>query len=145
MLTSDTIIARLRDKVAGLGEVAGAIELAALLEAKPQPRPKPIAHVVPAGLRGGAPLGATGAFVQPIDVTFAVFVTFATANDPKGAKAQTVVDVLLVDVINAICGWAPGNTVGVFRLLGAGPRKVIPGVVVYAIEFAIQDQLRILP
>jgi hypothetical protein len=143
MLTSDIIIARLRDKVPGLGEVSGAIELAALLEAKPQPRPKPIAHVVPAGLRGGTPRDVTGGFIQAIDVSFAVFVTFATVNDPKGAKAQAVVDVLLVEIIAAICGWAPLRTTGVFRLLGAGPRQVKPGLVVYAIEFAIQDQLRI--
>ena len=143
MITSDQIITRLRQTVPVLGEIAGAIELAALLDSKPQPRPKPMAHVVPMGLRGGAADAASGVFRQQVDVMFAVFVTIASVNDPKGARAISTVDGLLADIIDALAGWGPADAPGVLRLVRSAPQQFAPGALVYAVEFAIQDQLRI--
>lgn len=145
MIAAQDIITRLTALAPALGEVAGAIELAALMEARPQPRPKPIAHVVPLGLRGSAEQSSAGLYTQMVDVQFAVFVTFSAANDPTGARAIPAIDTVLAEIIAALCGWGPDTAVGVMRLTRAAPVRVAPGVLVYAVEFAIQDQLRITP
>ena len=144
MVPSADIIARLKAMVPSLGAVEGAVELSALMAAKPQARPKPMAHVVPTGLRATGGEASAGAFTQMVDQVFAVFLTLSTVNDPTGAKAQASLDALILEVILALAGWGPEAAVGVFRLLRAAPLKIEAGVIVYTIEFAISDQLRIL-
>ena len=48
-------------------------------------------------------------------------------------------------MIEAICGWAPDGMVGVFRLSRGGIVSFTGGTLVYQIEFAVGDQLRIEP
>jgi hypothetical protein len=143
MLAMQEIIERLQALVPELGKVGGAIELAALLASKPQPRAKPLAHVMPMGLKGGALQNGTGDFTQDIDVAFTVFLTFSAVADPRGQKVAVDVHALQTSVLEALCGWGPEDAVGVVRLLHAAPIDLRPGALVYAIEFAIQDQLRI--
>lgn len=143
MLAMQDIIDRLKTEVPALGAIEGAIELAALLGSKPQAHAKPRAHVVPMGLKGGALQSGTGDFTQDIDVAFTVFLTFSAVADPRGQKAAVDVHALQTLVLAALCGWAPEDAVGVVRLLRAAPIDLRPGVLVYAIEFAVQDQLRI--
>ena len=143
MLAMQDIIERLKAEVPALGAIEGAIELAALLDSKPQPHAKPRAHVVPMGLKGGALQNGTGDFTQDIDVAFTVFLTFSAVADRRGQKAAVDVHALQILVLAALCGWAPEDAVGVVRLLRAAPIDLRPGVLVYAIEFAVQDQLRI--
>lgn len=144
MVPSAVIIARLRAMAPSLGDVQGAVELSALLAAKPQARAKPLAHVVPTGLRATGGDAAAGAFVQATEQVFTVFVTLTTVNDPKGTRAQDSLDALILEVITALAGWGPTGAVGVLRLMRAAPLKLEPGVIIYTIEFAITDQLRIL-
>ena len=144
MVPSSVIIARLKAMAPSLGEVEGAVELSALMASKPQVRPKPIAHVVPTGLRAQGGEAAAGAFTQMLDQVFAVFLTLTTVNDPKGTKAQGTLDALILEVIEALAGWGPDTATGVLRLVRAAPVNIAPGVIVYTIEFAISDQLRIL-
>ena len=143
MLAMQDIIDRLKAEVPALGAIEGAIELAALLDSKPQAHAKPRAHVVPMGLKGGALQNGTGDFSQDIDVAFTVFLTFSAVADRRGQKAAVDVHALQTLVLAALCGWAPEEAVGVVRLLRAAPIDLRPGVLVYAIEFAVQDQLRI--
>ncbi|MGV8949690.1 MAG: phage tail terminator protein [Cypionkella sp.] len=143
MLAMKEIIERLQALVPELGKVEGAIELAALMASKPQAHAKPRAHVVPMGLKGGALDNGTGDFTQAIDVAFTVFLTFSAVADPRGQKAAVDVHALQTSVLEALCGWGPEDAVGVVRLLRAAPIDLRPGALVYAIEFAIQDQLRI--
>jgi hypothetical protein len=143
MLAMKEIIERLQAGVPELGKVEGAIELAALMASKPQAHAKPRAHVVPMGLKGGALENGTGDFTQDIDVAFTVFLTFSAVADPRGQKAAVDVHALQTSVLEALCGWGPEDAVGVVRLVRAAPIDLRPGALVYAIEFAIQDQLRI--
>ena len=146
MIEAATLIARLKSTMPELGSVEGAAELAALMAAPPQVWSKPRANVVPLGVRGGAPQDIAGAFVQPIEVSFAVFLTVAAHGDRKGSKALDNVSALQNAVITALCGWVPegSTTGGDIRLARGYLAELKPGVVVYALEFSVPDQIRIL-
>jgi hypothetical protein len=144
MLAMQDIIDRLRDAMPELGSVEGAAELAALLASKPQVQSKPRAHVVPMGLRGGKLQAAASSFTQDVDISFSVFLTIPATGDRQGARAALAVDDLINGVLIALCGWGPDDVAGVVRLTRAAPLDLKPGVFVYAIEFAIEDQLRIV-
>lgn len=147
MIEAGTIITRLKSTLPELGSVEGAAELAALMAAPAQVWAKPRAHVVPLGVRGGAVQDFAGAFVQGIEFSFAVFLTFAAHGDRKGAKALDDVSATQNAVIATLCGWVPpGSTSsGDVRLSRGYLAELKPGVVVYALEFSVPDQLRILP
>lgn len=146
MLEAATIIARLKDNVADLGSVEGAAELAALLASPAQVYARPRAHVVPMGIRGGPVQDVACAFVQAIDVQFAVYVSFAAHGDRKGAKGLEDVSTTQNAIIAALCGWVPAGltTHGEIRLGRAYLAELKPGLIVYALEFAVSDQLRIM-
>lgn len=144
MMRSADIIARLKAMAPSLGSVEGAVELSALMAAKPQAKTKPIAHVVPTGIRAQGGEVSAGVFTQMANHVFTVFLTLTTVNDPKGTKAQGALDELIEEVISALAGWGPEHASGVLSLQRAAPLNIQPGVIVYTIEFAIPDQLRIL-
>ena len=146
MIEAATIITRLKSAVPELGSVEGAMELAALMAAAPQVWAKPRAHVVPRGIRGGAVQDFAGGFVQGIEWTFAVFLTFASHGDRKGAKALDDVSAVQNAVIAALCGWAPAGSAigGEMRLASAYLAELKPGAVVYVLEFSVPDQVRML-
>jgi hypothetical protein len=139
------VIARLKDMVPELRSVEGAAELAALMASKPQPTAGIAAHVILTGLRGAAADAAA-----EIEETLAVILTISAPGDRKGARAGDQLGAVVTSVILALAGWAPASswepdseTVGVFRLARAAVQRMEPGIIVYAIEFAITDQLRI--
>ncbi len=144
-MTPEPIIARLEETVGALSRVAGAADLAALLQAPPQAASGAQAHVVLTGLFGGAVETGAGTFVQSVDRGLAVYLTFAAHGDRLGTRAQPSIDETVAAVIAAIAGWAPDDaTVGVFRLVRGQLQSIDRGVIVWVIEFAIADQLRIL-
>lgn len=147
MIEAANLIARISAQVPDLGSVQGALELAALLGSSPQVHAKPRAFVVPTGLRGGPVADVTGGFIQALDVTFSVFIAFSSAGDRAGKKRLDDVSLIQTAVINAICGWVPdGSTVhGEVRLARAYLAELRPGALVYALDFAVPDQVRILP
>lgn len=146
MLEAQTIINRLLAEVTLLGSVEGAAELAALMAAPVQVWVKPRAHVVPLGIRGGAVQSATGGFIQGVEWAFAVFLTFSSHSDRKGAKRLDDISAVQNAVITALCGWVPEGVqaAGEVRLSRGYLAELKPGVVVYALEFSLPDQLRIL-
>jgi hypothetical protein len=144
------VISRLKDMVPDLRSVEGAVELAALMASKPQAGAGIVAHVIATGLRGSAADASAGAFVQEVEEIVAVILTISAPGDRKGAKAGDQLGAIVACVILALAGWAPdstwepeGETVGVFRLARAAVQRMEPGLIVYAVEFAITDQLRI--
>ena len=147
MLDIDSIITRLTAQVPELASVKGAIELAALLTNPPQVWSKPQAHVVPIGIRGGQVQSASGMYVQATDVSFSVYLAFPAHSDAKGARAMVNVADVQNKVITALCGWVPdGQDVdGDVRLSRAYLAELKPGLLVYAIEFTVPDQIRITP
>lgn len=125
------------------GRVEGAAELSALVKSGNLPQQMPAAYVLPLGLRGGAADAATGIFAQIYDDTTSVVIVEEAAGDATGAIALPTIDALVWSIIETICGWAPGDEVGVFRLVRGQLVSLSAGAVIYQLDFAIQDQLRI--
>lgn len=137
------VIARLKAEVTTLRSVEGAKSFLALMKSRALPQVTPAAHVLPTGIQGGRADAISGAFTQGIRESVAVILTIRS-NDRLGEGAIDDIDGLIHTIVAAIAGWAPGNETGVFELVRAQPLNVDANAFVYQIEFAIQDQLRIL-
>lgn len=137
------VIARLKTAVpAFAGRVEGAAELAALMRQNALPQVTPAAHVVPLGLQGGAATTATAVFRQDVEVLLGVLITLRT-NSRTGGGQLPELNSIITDVTAAIAGWAPIETVGVFRLSRGQLVTMAAGTIVYQLDFALPDQLRI--
>lgn len=147
-MLAPSVIARLKERVAHLqGRVEGAADLIQLRSENRLPQSPVAAHVVADGLTGGVPSAGAGAFVQPVDETFAVVLTFR--NVQGMGRGLDLYDAVKWDVIQVLCGWAPSTeageeTTGVFRLTRGRVIAQEAGTLIYQIDFAIGDQLRIL-
>lgn len=136
------VIARLKAMVPDLRSVEGAAEMQALIRAKALPQVTPAAHVIPVGLRGGAESSVSAPYVQDVEETVGIVLTFR-ATDPASARALEEPSTLIWAVLGAVLGWGPDDQPGVFRLVRAGTQTMETGTLVYLIEIAIQLQLRI--
>jgi hypothetical protein len=145
MLVAD-LAGRLEERVTELaGRVQTAAELSELVRQGAWPQASPAAFVLPLGITprssGDA---AAGAFTQAVDESFGVLLVLRASGDLTGGRAVAPVDALTWAVISAVCGWAPAGTMGVFRLSRGAIVAASAGRVVYQIDFAIQNQVRIL-
>jgi len=142
----DDVIARLNDKVPDLiHRIEGAAELSALVRSKSLPNELPFAFVLPLGLRGGANEVTAGLYRQIVDDTISVVLLVEAAGDHSGEKALPEIDALKEAIINAVCGWAPADAFGVFRVTRGALVSLNAGTVIYQLDFSISDQLRIEP
>lgn len=145
MLAAD-LVARIEERVEALaGRVEGAAELAELIRQNAWPQASPAAFVIPLGLtalsQGDA---AAGAFTQAVGEMWGVLLVVRAAGDITGAKAWPKIDELVWQVIAAVCGWAPDDQTGVFRLARGGLVGASAGRVSYQLDFVIEDQVRII-
>lgn len=139
------VIARLIARVPAFGgRIEGAMELADMIARKALPQVTPAAHVVPLGMQGGVANSANIFFTQEFDEAIGVLITLRTYT-ATGARAADQLEVLKLAVISAVVGWGPDTAVGVFRLLRGQLVSMEAGTVVYQIDFALMDQLRIAP
>jgi hypothetical protein len=138
------VIDRLKERVPTLaGRVEGAAHLAQMMAANQMPQVTPAANVIATGLAGGTADASTGFFRQSFDETVTVYLTFRNVQGP-GGNALDLFDEVKWSVIEAICGWGPETAVGVFRLLRGQVVNMATGTMLYQIDFALGDQLRIL-
>ncbi|MEX2126969.1 MAG: hypothetical protein WD871_01830 [Xanthobacteraceae bacterium] len=140
----DPVIARVKQAAPALGgRVEGAAELSALVKSNALPQVTPASFVLPNGLRGGAADAVTGLFRQQLDEVVSVVLIVRVAGDRTGAGALPTIDTVIGQVVNAVCGWAPAGQIGVFRLSAGRLVSLNAGAVIYQLDFAIADQLRI--
>jgi hypothetical protein len=119
-------------------------DLAALIRQKQLPAHSPWAFVVPAGIDGGVPDAATGVYRQHVKEVVGVILVLQVPGDPKARRALATLDDLIVDVIQAVCGWSPDDdSIGVFELRRGRLLSVDGGNVMYQLDFSMDDQLRI--
>jgi len=138
------VINRLKSKVPALsGRIEGAADFAELMRRNALPQVTPAAHVLPLGLQGLSADAAAGAFTQMVRETIGVVLTIRS-HSVSGAKSLDTIDALITDVINALAGWEPGAETGVFALVRGSLINMSAGTLVYQLDFAITDQLRIL-
>ncbi|OWV43186.1 phage tail terminator protein [Mameliella alba] len=136
--------ARLEAQVPELdGRVGLAAEFTAILKDGRVPSGGVNAYVLP-GTTTGVPTQTMGAglFVQPVRRGVSI-ATFVQSTDARGQRALGRLDDFLADIQTAICGWAPGDEVGVFELSAERPAPSQRGLMAFVTEFRINDQLRI--
>lgn len=139
----DDVISRLDDLVPVLEHrVEGAGNLADLMQRNALPQHTPAAHVLPLGLIGRAQDAGAGAYTQMFEEAVAVILTVRN-HTPAGKRALEDLRGLIMAIVEALAGWAPGGQSGVFRLTRGSLLSATKGTVVYQIDFSISDQLRI--
>lgn len=142
-MLADDVIARLKERVPHLQHrVEGAAHMVQLMAANQLPQVTPAANVISSGLSGGQPDASSGYFRQAFEETITVFLSFRNVQGP-GGNALDLFDQVKWQVIEALCGWAPDEPVGVFRLVRGQVVRMETGTLLYQIDFAIGDQLRI--
>lgn len=139
------VIARLKAQVPAFGgRIEGAMELADLMKRNALPQADTTAFVLPLGVQGGEANSANQYFTQVTEEAIGVMITLRTYTQTGGVAIDPL-EALRASVIAAIAGWGPAAASGVFRLLRATLVSMDAGTVVYQIDFAIADQLRITP
>ena len=139
------LIARLETIPSLVRRVQGALELTEMLGRKALPQATPFAFVIPAGLVAkGQGDAAANAFTQPIDRLVSVVLMVRTAGDVSGVRTQPKLDELVEAVVAKACGFEPEDAIGVFRLTRGRVVEFSAGNAFYQLDFAIQDQIRVL-
>lgn len=126
------------------GGVEYIAELAALLESGGAPQRDVAAFVVNLGMddRGGD--AAAGMHTQMIGTTIGVVLCVRSRGDAKAKRAIPTVDALVKQTIDAVAGWAPTDDyTGVFSVARGRQLPLVAGLIVYQLEFTIDDQLRV--
>ncbi|MDK3072767.1 hypothetical protein QO034_06565 [Sedimentitalea sp. JM2-8] len=121
--------------------VEGALDLADMLRAGRLPE-NTNAIVLPVGLAGRAADAASGLYRQAFTETVGVLL-LARVHDRTGRRALGRIRPLIMEVVEAIAGWTPGDQLGVFQLKGGRIVSMTGGTLIYQVEFTIDDQLRI--
>ena len=137
---------RLTDGIPKLKDrIFGAARLETLRASNALATVSPAAFVIPVGLRGGPADAVTGLFRQGLDRVVGVVLVYRHSGDATGGKAVETSEPLIEDVVNLIAGWGPDDAIGVFRLLTGELVAMLPGgVLVYQLNFLLDDQLRIV-
>ncbi|MGJ5203637.1 phage tail terminator protein [Bradyrhizobium sp. HKCCYLR20261] len=141
----DDVSARIDASVPALaGRIEGVADLAALIAAGALPQREVAAFVVPLGFddRGGE--SVTSAHTQVLEESVAVILCIKALGDAKARRALPTIEQLSGAVIAAVAGWAPGDVAGVFRVTRGRLLSAEKGLVIYQIDFALLDQLRIV-
>lgn len=143
MLVAD-LVTRLGDEVDALaGRVQGAAELSELVRKKALPQASPFAFVLPNGLVARSDGDASAnAFTQMVDEVFAIVLVVRASGDITGARTLPTIDALVWAVILAVCGWGPDDAIGVFHLRRGQLLSADAGVVIYQLDFGLQQQVR---
>ena len=126
------------------GRIYGATDLAALQKSNLVGSVSPAAYTLPLGVGGGEADAATGLYRQPIYWLDGVLLVVMVAGDAPGGKAQQQMEPLIMDTINAIAGQDVDGMIGTYRLAKGELVGLAAGVLSYQLDFAIEDQLRIV-
>ena len=141
----DAVAARIGAEVSDLtGRIDSIADLAFLISTGALPQREVCAFVVPLGFDGGAANAAVNAFTQELNDSIGVVLCIKSLGDAKAKKALPTIGALSEAVVNAVAGWAPNNAVGVFTVSRGRLVSIDKGLVLYQIDFRLQDQLRIV-
>jgi hypothetical protein len=145
MIRLDEVRTRLEAQVPALaGRLHAAGAFADLVERDAVPQGTPAAFVLLGGIRGGRAQLATGAFIQDFEESVIVVVADRYAGDALGARGVDEITPIVRDVVTAIAGWGPDDAPGVYVLQAAELVGIKRGVLIFQIDFALNDQLRIM-
>ena len=139
-----------RDRIIGrvpqlAGRMAFASDFGRLMATGHAPQMTPAGYVLPGVMRGGAVTAITGLFRQDLTSGVKVVLFFRVAGDPLGDKGRQEAEPLFRAVIENVVGWCPPGAMGALALVSAELVGSADGCLVFEIDFAVMDQLRIDP
>jgi len=144
MIRVDDVRQRIEAQVPALVDRLGnAGDFANLVDHNRLPQQTPAGYVMPGGLRGGQADAVAGMFRQAFDEVVIVVLVTRVAGDPLASAAIDEISPLARDTIQAVAGWGPADAIGVFQLAQAELVGAKDGALVFQIDFALNDQLRI--
>lgn len=139
----DAVQSRLEAQIPELvGRVHDAADFTEMLRRSGAPAAMPAAYVMPAAMIGRQPNAAAGMFTQEYTESISIVLVFGS-TDARASRAFKRLRPFISDVIAAIAGWTPGETVGVYQLARGAVLGVGEGRLTYQLDFSIADQLRI--
>lgn len=147
MIRLDDVLARVKAVVpafAADSRLGNAAQFSTLIEGNQTPQVTPAAFVLPGPLQGGAANAMAGAFVQDFRETVILVLFVKVAGDARGGRAIDEITPLIRQVVLAIAGWAPADATGVFVLASGELVGSQRGHLIYQLDFALEDQLRIV-
>lgn len=144
MIRIDEVRARVEKFVPELaGRLEGAGRFAELIENNRLPQLTPAGFVLPGGFVGGPAQASAGLFVQNFRETVIVVVVVRVAGEALAMRAIDEVSPIVRKVVNAVAGWGPVDAPGIFVLERGELVGAKDGALVFQIDFALDDQLRI--
>lgn len=145
MIRLDEVRERIAARVPTIaGRLGNAGDFANLVEHNRLPQVTPAGYVLPGGLRGGPADVVTGLFRQGFDEVVSVVLVSRVAGDPLASAAIDEISPLVRSTIEAVAGWAPDDAIGVFQLAQGELVGARDSALVFQIDFALNDQLRII-
>lgn len=140
----DDVITRIEAQVPALvGRTNGAADLMQLMKENRLPQHPVAAHVLPGGLRGGGGESAANAYTQMVDEVISIILTFRIVG-PTAERVLPELEAIIRNLAQALMGWSPSDTVGVFGLRRGSVVKMEAGTLIYQLDFAISDQWRVI-
>lgn len=144
MIRLGEVRTRIEEQVPDLaGRLGNAGQFSQLIERNQVPQVTPAGFVLLGGLTGGQGEVMTGLFRQFFQERILVVLAVRVAGDVLGEAGIDEATPLVRAVINAVCGWAPGDALGVFDLGSAELVGSKDGALLFQIDFTLNDQLRI--
>ena len=144
-LLVDAVASRIDNQVTALkGAIQYIADLASLVASNAMPQREVTAFVVPLGFDAGDGQSAVNAHTQMLNRAVGVVLAIKALGDARAQRAVPTIDTLETAVIRAVAGWAPDDVAGVFNVLRGRLVSVESGLVLYQIDFALKDQLRIV-
>lgn len=138
MALADDIRARLTARVPALGgRVQAANDLAALQRSGGWPGVTPAAHVIPAGMLGGAEVPVFPKFRQRVERLWSVILTIRS-HDATGARWLDRIEELEAEILTAMLGWCPLDR-DPFALRRASLIRFEAGTMVRELTFSLPD------
>lgn len=135
---------RIETRVPPLAKRMGlATDYGKLIETNQVPQITPAGYVLPGLIRGEAVTSMTGMYVQHVTEGVKVLLFVRVAGDALGQKGQDEAEPLVRAVIENLAGWGPADAFGVLVLVSAELVGSARGNLVFEIDFALADQLRI--
>ncbi len=137
-----SIATRLKEQATGLRKVGLAADLAAVLEGKLPDQTGISAFVLIGDERGGQASISAGSYIQPVQLSIAVILTFREISNRAGDKLVDEVEAAKAAVRAALIGWIPDGANGALRLVHGAPVSFKPGFFAWGYQFATSTQLR---
>ncbi len=124
------------------GRIEGGLEYAKLVDDGKLPQGPQAAFVMSLGFDPAPPLRASTAHVQRVKETIGIVLVVQKADDPGGTKSRAAVERLVLDVIDLLAGFNPGDD---FDLLSFGRGRLAglrAGAAFYQVDFYTHSYVR---